>query len=141
MLALIGNLIFYIFAKNDQQQFFLYRAIHRRDRLMVQLFHKDNKRYEWLKQQLNMHDYKLKEDYEYKRETRYERFLRELKESNDRKRREKLAAVRREFEKQKEAFFKEKERFLVQIQRELKELGFQNLKLPPITTSNSQKQQ
>lgn len=107
---------------------------------MAQLFHKDNKRYEWLKQQLNLHDYQLKEGYEYKRETRYERFLRELKDTNDRKRREKLAAVREEFEKQKEAFFKEKERILLQIQRELKELGFDNLKLPAITNSNSQKQ-
>lgn len=125
-------------SKNNRLRFFIYRAIHRRDRLMTQLFYLDNKRYEWVKQELNLTDYKLRETYGYKRETRYERFLRELKETSDKKRQEKLALVRQEFEQQKETFFKEKQRVLLEIQRELKELGFENLKFSTDTSNANQ---
>lgn len=116
-------------------KFLIYRATHRRDRLMVQLFNKDNKRYEWLKQELNLHDYKLKDVPEYRRLTRYERFMEQLRETNENKRSEKLAATRDEFAKQKEIFLKEKQRVLLEIQKELKELGFDKLKFPSIETS------
>lgn len=117
--------------------FFIFRAIHRRDRLMVQLFHRDNARYEWLKEKLNLTDYKLKDVREYKRETRYERHIREVKELQESKRAEKLNALKQEFDRRKEAFFKEKQTILLGIQNELKELGFDKLNFPPLENKNN----
>lgn len=98
---------------------------------MLKLFHQDNARFEWLKQQLNLTDYKLKDVQPYKRETRYERFLRETREKNEHKRAMKLKDLKDEFDKQKEEFFKEKERVLLEIQKEVRELGF-DLKFPQL---------
>jgi hypothetical protein len=97
---------------------------------MVELFYKDFKRYEMLKEKLNLSDYELVETYPYKRETRYEKFIREVRTKMIDDQRAKLELVRIEFEKQKELFFKEKEKALEEIRKEIIELGFKDLKFP-----------
>lgn len=104
---------------------------------MVQLFYKDNKRYEWLKEQLNLQNYQLKEGQPYKRETRYEKHIREVNELNEKKRMEKLEAIKNDFEKQKALFFKEKEKALQDIEKEIQELGFKNIKFTQNTKNEN----
>ncbi len=113
----------------------LYRAIHRRDRLMLDLFYKDNKRYEWLKSFLNLDDYKLKEKYEFTRQTRYEKYIAQVKQATKEMRQKKLNALKQEFDLQKEIFFKERNEILNKIKQDIIELGFDNLNFPAIPSS------
>ncbi len=112
--------------KNKRVRFFLYRQIHRRNRLMLELFNKDNKRYEWLKEKLNLKDYELVTEYPYRRETKYEKFIKEVKEQSDKQRAEKLNMLKATFEEEKKQFFIEKERIILEIQKEIKQLGFED---------------
>ncbi|RNA00299.1 28S ribosomal mitochondrial [Brachionus plicatilis] len=116
--------------KNKTVEFFLYRQIHRRDRLMLQLFYKDNKRFEWLKEKLNLKDYELQETHPYKRVTRYEKFIAEVKQSTREKRLDKLEQLKSEFENKKKQFLAEKSQVLAEIQQEIKELGFEDIQFP-----------
>lgn len=106
----------------------MYRQIHRRDRLMLELFHVDNKRYEWLKEKLEMHDYELQGEHPYRRETKYDKFVNEVHAKADQERKEKLSRLRAHFDDEKKRFFKEKEQILLEITSELKELDFENQK-------------
>ncbi len=115
--------------KNKRVRFFLYRQIHRRNRLMLELFHKDNKRYEWLKNKLNLQSYELVTEYPYKRETKYEKFIKEVEENAEKERAEKLNRLRASFEDEKKLFFKEKERILLEINKEISDFGFGNLNI------------
>ncbi len=115
--------------KNKRVRFFLYRQIHRRNRLMLELFHKDNKRYEWLKNKLNLQSYELVTEYPYKRETKYEKFIKEVEENAEKERAEKLNKLRASFEEEKKLFFKEKERILLEINKEIEDFGFGNLNI------------
>ncbi len=115
--------------KNKRVRFFLYRQIHRRNRLMLELFHKDNKRYEWLKNKLNLQSYELVTEYPYKRETKYEKFIKEVEENAEKERAEKLNRLRASFEEEKKLFFKEKERILLEINKEIEDFGFGNLNI------------
>ena len=115
--------------KNKRVRFFLYRQIHRRNRLMLELFHKDNKRYEWLKNKLNLQSYELVTEYPYKRETKYEKFIKEVEENAEKERAEKLNRLRASFEEEKKLFFKEKERILLEINKEISDFGFGNLNI------------
>lgn len=120
----------FIFQKqNKKVRFFLFRQIHRRDRLMAELFHKDNQRYEKLKQKLNLDGYNLTETYPYLRETKYEKFLKEVKEKSDADRASKMDRLKAAFEREKQQFFKDKERLMQEIEREVKELGLEDLSL------------
>ena len=105
----------------------MYRQVHRRDRLLAQLFHSNNKRYEWLKEKLGLQDYDLTESYPYLRQTKYEKFLEEVKEKSDEARNAKLDRIKAHFEEEKKQFFQEKERLLIEIEKEVKDLGFENL--------------
>lgn len=95
---------------------------------MIQLFHQDNKRYEWIKEQLDLKDYKLKDVVEYKRETRYVKYLNEVNELNEIKRTQKMMQLKNEFDKQIDAFYNEKQQILLEIQNEIKKLGFKDIK-------------
>ena len=97
---------------------------------MVELYYKDVKRYEIIKEKLNLNDYELVESYPYKRETRYEKFIREVRAKMADDQRAKMELVRVEFERQKEFFFKEKEKVLEEIRKEISELGFKDLQFP-----------
>lgn len=115
--------------RNKRVRFFLFRQIHRRDRLLAELFHKDNQRYELLKKKLKLEDYQLTETYPYIRETKYEKFLKEVKEKSDADRANKMDKLRLAFEQEKIQFFKDKERLMQDIEREVKELGLEDLSL------------
>jgi len=117
----------------------LFRQIHRRDRLLAELFHKDNKRYELVRKKLNLEDYKLVETYPYTRETKYEKFLKEVKEKSDAERAAKLDNLKKLFETEKIQFFKDKERLMQDIEREVRELGVKDLNL--FTKANPQSNQ
>ena len=80
--------------------------------------------------QLNMKDYKLVESYPYKRATRYEKFINEVKMNNQQKRLEKMNETKKEFDQEKERFFKERDQILLDIQKELNELGYRDIKFP-----------
>lgn len=97
---------------------------------MVQLFYKDNKRYEWLMEKLNMKDFQLVESYPYKRVTKYEKFVNEIKLSNEQKRLEKLNEMKQKFEIEKVHFYKERDEALLEIQKELTELGYKEIQFP-----------
>lgn len=97
---------------------------------MSQLFYKDNKRYEWIIEKLNLKDYKLKESYPYKRVTKYEKFIREVQDKAEQQRLAKLEAVRVEFEQEKKEFLQQKEIELNDIEKEIKQLGLSDLKFP-----------
>ena len=116
--------------------FFFYRAIHRRDRLLAQLFYKDNKRFQLVKEKLGLKDYTLKESYPYRRQTKYQKFIIEVKEKTESQRQAKLDAVKSEFELEKIEFFQERDNFLLDIQRELKEFGCDNIKYPKLSSSS-----
>ena len=90
---------------------------------MAELFYKDNARFEWLKQKLNMPDYKLKEAYEYKRQTRYEKHVAEVMADAERKRQIKLDQLRKLFDEQKVDFFKAKKEYLEKISAEIDSLS------------------
>lgn len=94
---------------------------------MVELAHKDNERFEWLKKKLNLQDYELKEAYPYVRETRYEKFVKEVKRKADEKRALKLDKVKAAFEEEKKTFFMEKEKFLSEIKKEIDDIKSQNV--------------
>jgi len=96
---------------------------------MLELFHKDNKRYEWLKNKLNLQSYELVTEYPYKRETKYEKFIKEVEENAEKERAEKLNRLRASFEEEKKLFFKEKERILLEINKEIEDFGFGNLNI------------
>jgi hypothetical protein len=104
---------------------------------MLELFYKDNQRYEWLKNFLNLHDYKLKEKYEYTRQTRYEKYIIQVKEATKEMRQKKLDALKQEFDAQKEIFFKERNEILNKIKQEIIEFGFDNLNFPQIPSTNT----
>lgn len=97
---------------------------------MLQLFNKSNKRFEWLKEKLNLEDYELKETYPYKRITRYEKYIKEVRILTREKRLEKLNTIKSNFEKQKELFFNERDKILLEIQKEITDLGFNEIKFP-----------
>ncbi len=106
---------------------------------MAKLFYQDNKRYHWLLKKLNMPDYKLKESYEYKRQTRYDKHIADVKTRTRQARLDKLNKLREEFERQKVDFFKEKELMLNKIQQEIKTLGFTEIEFPKFDYSQTQK--
>ncbi|CAF0793012.1 unnamed protein product [Brachionus calyciflorus] len=118
--------------KNKTVEFFLYRQIHRRDRLMLDLFFKDNKRFEWLKEQLGLKNYQLKETQPYKRVTRYEKFVSEVKQTTREKRLQKLQELKAQFESQKQSFIEERNKVFEEIQRDIQDLGFNEIKFPEI---------
>lgn len=107
---------------------------------MVQLFYQDNKRYEWLKEMLNLKDYELVEEYPFKRETRFDKFKNEVLTANRLARREKIMQIQQEFEKLKENFYKRKAQILDEIQKEILELGFKDIKFPELDQNKSVKQ-
>lgn len=109
--------------RNKQVEFFLYRQIHRRDNLMRELFYKNNKRYEWLKETLNMRDYQLVEKYDYVRQTRYDKHISEVKRATREMRVRKVEQLKEEFVKQKKIFFKERDAILDQIRKDLADLN------------------
>ena len=119
-----------IFFKDRRVEFFLYRQIHRRDRFLSQLYYKDNKRYEWLVEQLNMKDYKIVGGYLYKRQTRYEKHKSEVKVANRLKRLEKLEEMKKKFDAERVLFYKDRDEALLDIQKELKELGLNDIQFP-----------
>lgn len=102
---------------------------------MLELFYKDNQRYEWLKNFLNLNDYKLKEKYEFTRQTRYEKYIDQVKQATKEMRQKKLDALKNEFEVQKEIFFKERNEILNKIKQEIIELGFDKLNFPQIPSN------
>lgn len=97
---------------------------------MLQLFHKDNKRFRWLKEKLNLNDYELIETHPYKRVTRYEKFIAETKKTTREKRLAKLEQLRSELENSKKQFLIEKDQALKEIQEEIKKLGFDYIQFP-----------
>lgn len=97
---------------------------------MLQLFHKDNKRYRWLKDKLNLNDYELIDTHPYKRITRYEKFIAETKKATREKRLSKLDQLRSDFENRKKHFLVEKSQALKEIQQEIKKLGFDDIQFP-----------
>jgi hypothetical protein len=111
-------------------KFFLFRQIHRRDRLIGQLYYKDTKRYDWIVEKLNLKDYQLKESYPYRRITKYEKFIREVQDRAEKQRKTKLEAVKIEFEQEKKDFLKMRQKELDLIMSEIKQLGFSDLKFP-----------
>ena len=94
---------------------------------MVELANKDNKRFEWLKEKLNLQDYQLKDAYPYIRETRYEKFVTEVKKKADEQRALKMDKLKAAFEEEKKIFFKEKEKFLNEINKEFDEIKSQSV--------------
>ena len=106
--------------KNKRVKFLLYRQIHRRDRFMAQLFYQDNKRYEWIKEKLNMKDYQLKTAYPYKRQTKYEKFVEQIKLNAEELRAVKLDQIKDEFEQEKVTFYADKALILDYIKKEIK---------------------
>lgn len=97
---------------------------------MLQLFYKDNKRYEWLKDKLNLSNYELQEVQPYKRITRYEKFINEVKKSTREKRQIKLELMKKEFEKKKKEFVIERNEVMKEIEQEIKNLGFRDIQFP-----------
>ena len=106
---------------------------------MRDLFFKDNKRFEWLKDFLNLKDYKIKEDYGYRRQTRYEKYIAEVKAANEEARQKKLETLKEEFDKQKEDFYRERNAILNKIKQDIIDLGFKNIKLPQLEHQSKNK--
>jgi hypothetical protein len=100
--------------------------------MLTQLFHKDFKRYEWVLEKINLQSYELREPYPYKRISRYDKHINEVRELTERMRAEKLNRVREEFEAQKALFYRQKKLVLAEIRSEITELGFKNIKFPNI---------
>lgn len=115
-------------------EFLLYRQFHRRNRLMIELFAKDNARYQFVVDKLNLKDYKLIEKYPYKRQTRYAKNINEIKLQTKEKRLEKLRVLKEEFDRQKSLFYAERERILKEIQEDIKKLV-----IKPATQESQQK--
>jgi len=97
---------------------------------LAQLFYKNNERYHWILEKLNLKDYQPKESYPYRRVTKYEKFIQEVQSKAEQQRLAKLEALRVEFEQEKKEFIKLREQELDSIQNEIEELGFDNIKLP-----------
>jgi len=97
---------------------------------LAQLFYKNNERYHWILEKLNLKDYQPKESYPYRRVTKYEKFIQEVQTKAEQQRLAKLEALRVEFEQEKKEFIKLREQELDSIQKEIEELGFDNIKLP-----------
>lgn len=116
--------------KNNLVKLYLFRQLHRRDRLMAQLYYKDNKRYEWLKEKLDLSGYELKQAYAYRRVTRYEKFIREVEARAEQQRQAKLNQVREEFNAEKQEFLKQRNTELNNIEHELRQLGVKDVKFP-----------
>ena len=83
-----------------------------------------------------MKDFKLVESYAYKRVTKYEKFVNEIKMNNEQKRLEKLNEMKKEFDQEKIHFFKERDNALLDIQKELSELGYKDIKFPQQTKTS-----
>jgi len=103
-------------------EFLLYRQFHRRNKLMIELFEKDNARYQFVVDKLNLKDYKLIENFPYKRETRYSKKVKEIKSQTREARLEKLRVLKEEFDKQKVLFYEQREKVLKEIQEDIKKL-------------------
>ena len=114
-------------------EFTLFRQYHRRDRLLAELYYKDNKRYQYVLEKLNMTDYEIKEHYPYKRMTKYDLHVKKVNEMTSEMRQEKLSKKRDEFERQKAEFFNERDKVLRQIQEEIESLGFKDIAFPATT--------
>ena len=84
-----------------------------------------------------MKDYKLVEAYGFKRVTRYEKYVNEIKSSNRQKRIEKLNDLKKLFDAEKTLFFNERDKALHDIEKELEQLGFNDIKLPKISKNGA----
>jgi hypothetical protein len=100
--------------------------------MLSQLFYRDKARYEWLLEKINLQSYELKQPYEYKRQTRYDKHMNEVKELTSRMREEKLKRVQLEFEKQKALFYHQKKQVLEEIQNDIVKLGFTDIQFPQL---------
>jgi hypothetical protein len=89
---------------------------------MIELFEKDNARYQFVVDKLNLKDYKLIENFPYKRETRYSKKVKEIKSQTREARLEKLRVLKEEFDKQKVLFYEQREKVLKEIQEDIKKL-------------------
>ena len=97
---------------------------------MAQLFYKNNERYHWILEKLNLKDYRLKESYPYRRVTKYEKFIQEVQTKAEQQRAAKLEALHVEFEQEKKDFIQFRDQEINSIQKEIEELGFSDIKLP-----------
>ena len=68
-----------------------------------------------------MKDYQLKTAYPYKRQTKYEKFVEQVKLNAEELRAVKLNKIREEFEQEKVTFYKDKANILDYIKKEIQE--------------------
>jgi hypothetical protein len=113
--------------------------VSRRDRLVKELIVKDNKRYEWIKEKLDIDDFIIPEERDFVRRGKFDLDCAKIKNENKIIRQQILDKVRQDFDVKKVEFFIQRNKTLRNIERELKELGYDNLGLPDPASFETEK--